>query len=258
MKPKVDAIINECKTILERLENVETILLGEAAEIEVYDPNFIIDMDVFYQGELPPAAGRAELFGNPPVFETSPVNPVDRFLDRDLPVIIYYKELTRVDHIFRRIEEQKWIFRKETTNMLYRLKHGQVLFGRKGWIDEIRKHFDTMPLSFWKNIIDSCMFLIEHYLREINVSIFTENYLLYQNALSCFIESVCSCVFALNRQFEPSPRVLYERLCSLDILPEEFLNRFEILFNPKKGFSPERKGEVATLIAKSLIPMRLE
>jgi hypothetical protein len=258
VKPKVDTIAHDCTKKLEKLDNVETVLLGEAADIEVYDPYFTIDLDVFYDGELLSSNKRAEFFGNPAIFETSPVNPVDRFLTGNLPVIIYYRELTRVDHIFERIEEQKWIFRKETTNMLYRLKNGQVLYGRKGWIDTIRKHFTAMPLSFWKNIIDSCKFLIEHYLREIHVSAIKDNNLLYQNSLSCFIEGVCSCIFALNREFEPSPRLLYHYLCSLKNLPDGFLNRFEILISPKEEFTMERKGEVATLIAKSLIPMQLE
>jgi hypothetical protein len=258
VKPKVDKIAHDYGKKIEKLENVEAILLGEAAEIEIYDPYFIIDMDVFYEGELLPAVKRAELFGNPAIFETSPVNPVDRFLTGDLPIIIYYKELDRVDLIFERIENQKWIFRKETTNMLYRLKNGQVLYSKKGWIDSIRKHFVTLPESFWKNIINSCKFLIEHYLREIHVSAIKENNLLYQNSLSCFIEGVCSCIFALNREFEPSPRLLYEYLCSLKNLPDGFLNRFEILISTKKEFTMERKGEVATLIAKSLIPMQLE
>lgn len=237
---------------------MEAIVLGEAADIEVYDPNFIIAMDVFYSGRLISPKKRHLLYGNPEFFESSSVYPVDRFISDNLPVIINYRKINRIDRIFDRIERSEWVFRMESSNILHRLKEGHVLFNRNGWIDKIKKRFKTIPDEFWEHILESSSFLIEHYLREINVSIFKNNNLLYLISLTHFIKSVCSFIYALNRDFEPSPRLLYGAIKTMPNLPYEFMNRFNLLINPASEVSLEQKGEVATLIAKSLIKMKLE
>jgi hypothetical protein len=251
-------LANEYARKIAQHDNMETIILGEAADIEVYDPNFIIAIDVFYSGRLPSPKKRDILYGNPKFFESSSTYPVDRFMKEDLPVMINYRKIQRIDRIFDRIERSEWVFRMESSNILHRLKEGHVLYNRNGWIDKIKKRFITIPDEFWAHILDSSSFLIEHYLRELNVSIFKTNNLLYMIALTHFIKSVCSFIYALNRDFEPSPRLLYKSIKDLPNLPDEFMNRFNILLNPATDVSIEQKGEVATLITKNLIKMKLE
>ncbi|MBN2441751.1 MAG: DUF4037 domain-containing protein [Spirochaetales bacterium] len=258
MKRKVFRIANDYSTKIAQYENIETIVLGEGADIEVHDPNFMITLDVYFSGRLPSQRKRASVYENPEFFESSTVHPVDRFIAENLPVIINYRKMNNVDRIFDRIEKAEWVFRMESSNILHRLKEGHILFNRSGWIDKIRKRFDTIPDEFWAHILESSSFLIEHYLREINVSIFKNNNFLYQISLTNYIKSVCSFIYALNRDFEPSPRLLYQAIQKMDHLPDEFVNRFDALLNPTSDVSLEQKGEVATLIAKNLIKIKLE
>jgi len=251
-------IANAYSGKISQLENVETIILGEAADIEVYDPNFIIAMDVSYSGRLLSPKKRSELYGMPEFFETSSVYPLDRFITGELPVIINYRKLHRVDRIFDRIERSEWVFRMESSNILHRIKEGHVLFNRNGWIENIKKRFKKIPDEFWKHILEASSFLIEHYLRELNVSIFRNDNFLFQVALSNYLKSACSFIYALNRDFEPSARLLYGAIKKLPNLPDEFISRFNILINPAREVSLEQKGEVATLIAKNLIKIKLE
>ncbi|HUV08766.1 MAG TPA: DUF4037 domain-containing protein, partial [Spirochaetia bacterium] len=69
---------------------------------------------------------------------------------------------------------------------------------------------------------------------------------------SGFCQSLCSYVFALNRKFEPTGRLLYDRIKSLKVLPDEFLGRFNSFIRPDQKLSPERKFEIAKLLAKSI------
>jgi len=258
LKRRVFKLANEYSEKIARDENVETIVLGEAADIEVYDPNFIIAMDVYYSGRLIPSEKRNDIYGNPEFFETSTVKPVDRFIKDNLPIYIHYRKTNQIERIFDRIDRSDWVFRMESSNILHRLKEGHVLYNRSKWIDKIKGRFTSIPDNFWAHILDSASFLIEHYLREINIAIFKNNNLLFQISLTYFIKSAVSYIYALNRDFEPSPRLLYGALKELPNLPDEFMNRFHILINPTSEVSLEQKGEVATLIAKSLMHMKLE
>ena len=259
VKRKVFNIARDYTKRLSDIEQVEAVILSETAEMEIYDPYFIIDMDIYYTKSLPESEERRMILGNPDIFETASVYPVDRFICEELPVILNYRHVKSIEGIFNRIEKAEWVFRIESSNILYRLKEGQVLFSRNpDWIENIKGRFDDIPVDFWQNILDSSLFFMEHYLREINVSVFKGNHLLYHNSLSKFIQSVCSYVFAVNCRFEPSPRMVYDEMARLPRLPDEFMTRFETLINPVRDFSLERTWEIAQLIAKSLIPMQLE
>jgi hypothetical protein len=258
VKRKVFRIANEYSKKLSQNENIETILLGEAADIDVHDPNFIIAMTVHYSGRLPSPGKRVELYGDPEFFESSTAYPVDRFISENLPVIIHFRKTTQIDRIFDRIEKAQWVLRMESSNILHRLKEGHILYNRHGWIDTIRKRFTTIPDDFWEHILEASSFLIEHHLREINISIFKNNNFLFHVSLTSFLKNVCSFIYALNRDFEPSPRLLYDAIKDMDHLPDEFMSRFNILINPSREVSLEKKGEIATLLAKNLIKIRLE
>ena len=54
MKRKVRRIAGALAERLSHIEGVQAVLLGEAAEVEVFDPYFTIDLDV-YSSDAPPA-----------------------------------------------------------------------------------------------------------------------------------------------------------------------------------------------------------
>lgn len=257
MKRKVNTLSKNYSAILESIDNVDAIILGETAEVETYDPYFLIEFDVFYNKEIPGPAERKKLLKSPGAFETSPVYPIDRFLRDGLPVLIYYRNITGIDALFKRIEQEQWVFRKEATNTLYRLQKGQILYKDNDWIDHIQTQLNSLPDTFWENIINSSKFLVENSLMEMGVAVLKNNSLLYQNALSGFIQNVSGFVFALNRQFTPHPRLLSKQLLKLKIMPDEFVSRFEGICSLHNEYTPERKVEIVKLIVKSLITLEL-
>ncbi len=256
LKKRAYEIANEYAGKLSALKGTSAVLLGDTFDTEVYDPDFTIDLDVYYHGQLAPASERMKVLGNPELFESPPEYPVDRFLVSNLPVLVNYKRTDRISDIFRRIAKHEWVFRKATTNVLYRLKNGEILYNKNNWILTVRKRFTKIPANFWGNILTSAMFLVEYHYRELTVSNAKCNHLHYQISLGNFIHSICGFAFALNEQFEPGPREIYGKLCGLKELPDEFVIRFDILINPANEYSMEKKCEVARLLTSSLIKMK--
>jgi hypothetical protein len=142
------------------IKGMSAVLLGDTFDMEVYDPYFTIDLDVYHHGNLANVQERKKLLQNPELFESPPQYPVDRFLVNNLPVLINYKRINRINDIFRRIARHEWVFRKATTNVLYRLKHGEILYTKNDWINTVRKRFAKIPGDFWDNILTSATFLI--------------------------------------------------------------------------------------------------
>ncbi len=136
MKRKVRRIAGNLAERLSHVEGVQAVLLGEAADIEVFDPYFTIDLDVYTAGAPPSIEARSTLLPGMDAFETSPVAAVDRFLLEELPASIHYIRSADVDRMLFRIAEQTWVFHEPGTNALYRIERGEVLFQRGTWLEE--------------------------------------------------------------------------------------------------------------------------
>jgi N-acyl-D-aspartate/D-glutamate deacylase len=63
MKRKVHRIARSLAELLSLLEGVQAVLLGEAADIEVFDPYFTIDIDVYVAGAPPSLEARRTQIG---------------------------------------------------------------------------------------------------------------------------------------------------------------------------------------------------
>ncbi len=238
--------------IISKWNGIASIVLGEVARVETYDPYFIIDLDVYFRGDLLPSNDRREQFGHPGGFETSPIYPIDRFLVDELPVSIYYKDVSRMSLLVKRVEEQTWVFRSESTHLLYRIRNGQVLYSKGNWFEELKQRLESIPDGFWKSIMEAARFSLDHYLNGIGAAVYRGDNLYYQISASGFCQSLCSYVFALNKRLEPTGRLLHDHIKELAVLPDEFLGRFESFIRPDAKLPPERKFEVAQLLAKSI------
>jgi hypothetical protein len=255
VQQKVTGISNRLTKVVSRWEGIVATVLGEAASIETYDPYFNIDLDVYFQGNLLPSNDRREQLGNPGGFETSPINPTDRFLLEDLPVSINYNEVTRINMLLKRVETQSWVFRLETTNILYRIEKGKVLFSEGGWFENLGKKLLNVSDGFWNNLKEATRFSMDYYLNSLGAAVYREDLLFYQFSSSRFLQSLCSFLFALNKRFEPSGRLLLENIKTLRVLPGEFMARFESLIRPDVEIPKERKFEIAKLLAKSAVAL---
>jgi hypothetical protein len=68
-----------------------------------------------------------------------------------------------------------------------------------------------------------------------------------------FIKYACAVLFMENGQFEPSHRGYLDQVSSLKTLPDDFTGRFESFLRPDSELPPERKYEIAKLIARSIV-----
>ena len=96
MKKKVERIAGKFAEIISGWNNVEAIILGEAAEIETIDPYFNINLDIYYLGNLLPRNDRKEKLKLGIMLETSLIFPEDKFLVEDLPVRVGWKSRRRI------------------------------------------------------------------------------------------------------------------------------------------------------------------
>lgn len=255
MQRKVARISQELADNISGWQEIEAIVLGEAAEIKTLDPYFNINLDVYHYGSLLPGNDRRERFGSPLAFESGPVYPEDRFLLDDLPVRIRYQETARFDLLLERIHDHLWVYREHGTFTFYRLCRGQVLYRNSGWLESTQKKLAELPEHFWQSVIDSARALVTHNLNELNAAVYREDNLFYLISAAGFIRALCAFLFAYNRRFEPSGRMLTEKVNGLAKLPDEFRGRFESFLRLGARSSPGRKREIAELLARSILAM---
>ena len=252
---KVGHVSQQLNQIISAWSGIEAIVLGEAAEAGILDPYFTISLDVYHDSGVPPSAERKGLFGDPTAFDTVPGFTEDRFFMEELPVKIRYQSIERVDFMLKRIADKEWIFHDASTYLFYRLLHGQVLHQRSEWLDHTRDKLSNVADHFWHMVKNGARISAAYYLNDLRAAVYRGDRLFYSFSLSHFLRSLCSFLFALNRTFEPSDRLVAERVQELPNLPDGFGGRFESMLRDNPELSPERKLEVAELLVKSILPM---
>ncbi len=256
LRQKVERCAAGLRAVLAGWEGVEAIVLGETAEVEVLDPYFAIQLEVYHRGDLPAAEERRKRLGDPAAFEAASFQSEDHFLVEDLPVRARYRELAWFDRILMRIEDRLWAPHESGAWVFYQVTRGQVLYQRGGWLDTLRERLQHLPDSFWETLVESSRFSVERYLRDLSAAVFRGDPLFYLMSSAGFTRSLCSFLFALNRRFEPSGRMLFEQTLQLAELPEGFRGRFESFLRHEQGLPPERKREIAELLTRSILVLR--
>ena len=251
MKRKVEKILSELVNTISKWD-VDTLALGEAASIETYDPYFNIDIDVYYNNDLYESEKRREQFNSPAGFETSPVKTVDKFLIDNLPVNLNYWPLTRIENLIKRVKENNWFFRFESTNVLYRIESGKVFYSTDGWLDKIRDRLKNISDEFWNKIKEQSRFSLDYSLNNMGAAVYRGDHYFFNVSASRFIQGLCCFLFETNKKFEPAARYLHKYIRGLEIKPEGFNGRFDSLIRLDIELTPEQKYEIAKLIAKSI------
>jgi len=254
---KVQALSRRLADALGVWPEVEAVVLGEAAESWVLDPYFAIPLDVYHRGDLPASADRRMRFGSPPAFEAVPGQPVlqDRFLLEELPVQVRYQEIARFEDLLARIEARHWVFHDSGGGLFHRLAHGQLLFHRSPWVEKTRQRLAALPDHFWTVILEGSQRALSYALNDLQAAALREDALFFTLSMTQFLRGLASLLFALNRQFEPSPRQLSRHFTELERLPDGFAGRFESLLRDESNLSRARKCEVAELLARSAVSM---
>ncbi|MFQ3619425.1 MAG: hypothetical protein SNJ78_00635, partial [Spirochaetales bacterium] len=220
MFQKVEHWSTKVSLVLSQWPAIEAVTLGDPLGKDVYDPHFFISLDAYYSGELPPPESRFEALSFGGGFDFSPFGKKDRFLVDNLPVRIEYVEKERVAS---RIEGKEGLFallRENGTYPFYRILHSRLLFSRTEWYNEIRSKLEHMPPSFFSTLRVFFLTRLEHHYSDLEAASLREDPLLFAVASGNFIRALCSMIFAINQQFEPSLRILQEELKKLPVLPE--------------------------------------
>ncbi|HUI72686.1 MAG TPA: DUF4037 domain-containing protein [Spirochaetia bacterium] len=258
MKRKVERITDALKKSLVQTDVVETVVLGEAADIDVSDPYFTIDLDVYISGAMPDLAKRRSLVPQVTAFETSPVASIDRFLVEELPVSVHYIRTDDVDRMLLRIAEKNWVFHEPGSHVLYRIERGEVLFGRNGWMDETRAALAHVPDEFWWQARLRAYAMAERALVDLGAAAHRSDDLFFLVSAARLIRGVVSFLFAANKQFEPADRLLSERVAKLPVLPDGFPGRLDNFIRPVGTISKEARREIAQHMVRSLMPLAVE
>jgi hypothetical protein len=258
MKRKVNRIAGSLAGMLSLAEGVQAVLLGEAADIEVFDPYFTIDLDVYTTGAPPGLDARRTILPGIKAFETSPVSAVDRFLVEELPASVHYVRSADVDRMLLRITEQSWVFHEPGTNALYRIEHGEVLFSRDGWLEEARSVLAHVPHQFWWQARLRAFSLAERALSDLGAAAHRSDDLFFLVSAARLVRCVASFLFAANRQFEPSDRMLAERIAALPNLPDGLTGQLDSFLRPIGEVTKDARREIAEHIVRSLMPLAVE
>lgn len=255
MKRKVHRIAQSLAARIAQWEGTEAILLGEAAESDVNDPYFTIEIDVYLRGTPPDPARRRCLFPEAQGFDTSPISPVDRFLVEDLPASIHYMDAAAVDRVLWRLGDSTWVFHEPGTTWFYRIARGEVLYRKGTWVDEARAQLEAIPAVLWTQIRLRAFAAAEHSLGELRAATARSDSLFFLVSSGRLVRSVASFLFAANRQFEPPGRLISERLADLKVVPEGMAAMLDNFLRPAPEISTAARTEIADLIVRSLIPL---
>jgi hypothetical protein len=253
VKNKVHRIAERLSSCISQWDGVEAVLLGEAADIEIYDPYFTIDLDVYMQGPIPQTAERKERFADVDGFESSPVAAADQFLMEKLPVSVHFMETSTIEALVHRIINSSWVFHETGTNMFYRIEKGEVLYSRGGWLAAVRASRAEIPGEFWAHVCLRSHSMAERALADLGAAAFRSDDLFFQISAARLLRGVASFLFALNKQFEPSGRMLSERIKALPVVPDGFIGRLDNFLRPEDGLSQDARREIAGHMVRGLV-----
>ena len=232
---------------------VEAATLGPAAEVEVFDPYFVIDVDVYLRGDEPPPERRRESLGSPPTFDTLPYRNADAYLAGELPVRVQYRDVAPIELNLRRASEGSWVYHRESgTNPFYRIERSRLLFERGDWYSRAVAALSSLPESFWEHVKSEARPWVDGSLQDLSAASYRSDDLFFVVAASRFVRSLCAFLFAANRRFEPDARMIHSELTALAFLPSEFVARFESFVRQNPPLSREKRREVAELLARSI------
>jgi hypothetical protein len=257
MKFKTKQLADRFVSLLSQWPEVECIALNEAADPDTLDPYFAVILDVYYNGTIPAPPKRKELYGgDAAVFESSGNGEKDRFLVGDLPVRLEFKNTSKIDELATMVESRKhdlWLLKDSGTYGYYRLIHGELLFSRNGWIDNIKNKLLNLNDDFWKLMRGTVQSKMEHSLSDLGAALMHDDEFHYLISSAYFIKYACLALFCINKCFEPSHRAYYKQVLELPVLPESFAAELETFLRESEVLTRERKYHVAQIIARKII-----
>ena len=177
---------------------------------------------------------------------------VDKVTVEEVPVTLHFQETSGIDAVVRRIINNAWVFHETGTNMFYRVNKGVVLYSRGGWLASVRAARAEFPDAFWRHVCMRSFAAAEKALADLGAAVFRADDFLFELSAARLLLGAAGFLFALNHQFEPSGRVMHERLKSLPLVPEGFIAELETFLQHEDGLSPDARRELADHMVRDL------
>ncbi|MEE8440910.1 MAG: DUF4037 domain-containing protein [Spirochaetia bacterium] len=240
--------------VLSRWPGVDCVAVLQSGS-DQYDPYYFLSLDVYCNGEIPDSDTReAELEGHS-AFESSQVTRKDRFFVGETPIRIEYKETARFDDLVHAAQAGEPRFRDAGTYPFYRLAGAEVLYNRSDWIANIRKALADLPDEFWKSLRESQLARAEHTYADLSAAAYRNDELFFVVSAGRYIRSLAGLLFAINRRFQPSYRLLTDELFNLTQLPESFPARLETFIRQDGSMTVQQRRELAELMITSVLSL---
>lgn len=255
MKRIVKEIVDNLVGELSSWEEVDVLTMAKIPDEDLLSPYFFISIDVYYRRTIRGAQERESSFEDAVLFESSYFGAKDRFLIGDVPVIIEYKRIERMEALLHRTKRVHFGSRDSGTHLFYRIVENEVLFSRSDWLDSIRERLNSLPDEFWSSLRKTFWSGLENQLGDLGAAVIEGDRFFFLRSLSGYLNTLCSLLFIINRKFDPSGRRIQQDLQKLSTLPEGFGGSFDVLISEDEELSPQRKMEVAKLVTRSLIPL---
>ena len=255
MMHKVGRIASRLTSIISSWPEVDSVLSCEAAETDVLDPYFALVLDVYYDGAIPGRDERQTLYENPGAFETSSSGEKDRFFLEGLPVRVEFKSVRSIDNLIKNQFDSMLLFGSSGTYILYRLVNGNVLYKRSDRVERMRESLNHSPAEFWCRLREVHQQKMEHCLSDLGGAALKDDRFFYFVSLSGFLRAFVSAIFAANKQLEPSDRHMSSALMALPLLPEDLQGRWAQLLQTDGSVDPEKRYQIAQLIARSVFAL---
>lgn len=251
---RAQTLVKPIAGVLSGWSGVDSItLLRQGAD--QYDPYYFLSLDVYCSGDIPTPDERREEMQGHTAFETSNVTRKDRFFVGETPIRLEYKETARFDDLLRAAEAGRPGFRDAGTYPFHRLSAGEVLFARTEWINEMKAALEKLPDLFWQNLRETQQARAEHTYSDLSAAVYRGDELFYIVSAGRFIRSLAGLLFTINRMFQPSYRLLTERLLALPQLPSSFPARLETFIRQDGSITMEQRRELAELMIKSVFSL---
>lgn len=249
MKKKVDNALHTIADTIFSWPCVDSILSLEHGDDQL-DPYFMISLDVYYRGEIPPETLRLPAFSYAGAFESNLARLKDRFLFEDIPFRVEYKSADRFDELLG----GKSDMRDNLSYALYRVQKGRVLHARSAWIREAKLRLVTMEESFWSRLRHFQEGRLQHCLNDLKAAVIKEDPLFFNLSLAGYLESLAGILFAANHEFQPPPRYVMTSLRRLSSLPDGILVLLDSLLC-RDEVSPARMAELASKCAVKVLAL---
>jgi hypothetical protein len=258
MKYKTKVLVDRFTGILSAWSGVECVTLNEAAQTDILDPYYALILDVFCSGPIPDEDERCQVYGDDvAAFESSVQGDKDRFLIGDIPVRLEYKFINKIDELVSIADtnvDSLWLIKDSGTYSFYRLVHGEIIFSRSNWINDIRGRLENTGDAFWIKMREAAQSKMEHFLSDLGAASFQGDKFHYLIASGGFIKNACLVLFCINRRFEPSHRAYFKQVLELPVLPRSFSSQLNN-FLDIEPVSMERRFKLAMLLAREIVTL---